>query len=69
MQAAIDKGTLENPKTGEKIQLDFSKSKFFALFKDEITDLAKRNFGDPDKPDFTKSIAKNRQDWMRWYFK
>jgi hypothetical protein len=69
MQEAIDKPVLKNPKTGEEIQLDLSKSKFFNLFKEEISDLAKRNFGDPDKADPAKSIAKNRQEWMRWYFK
>jgi hypothetical protein len=69
MKDVLDKCCLENPKTGEKIQLDFSKSKFFKLFEDEIRDLASRSFGDPDKPDPAKGVAKNRQEWMRWYFK
>ncbi len=66
---AIDKPFLENQKTGEKISLDFSKSKFFALFEDEFRNLAERDLGNPDTPDADASIAKNRQKWMRWYFK
>lgn len=69
MREAIDKPFLENAKTGEKIKLDFSKSKFFRVFEDEIRNLADRDFGDPDTPDMSKSVAENRQSWMRWYFK
>ena len=66
---AIDKPAIAHLKTGETIKLDFSKSKFFSLFEDEFRNLAKRDFGNPDQPDYTASIAKNRQKWMRWYFK
>lgn len=69
MRDVLNKPYLEHVKTGEKIELDFSKSKFFALFKDEILHLADKSYGDADKPDYTASIAKHRKNWMRWYFK
>lgn len=66
---AISKPHLTNVKTGEKIEFDFSKSKFFSLFKEEFVELAKRDLGNYDQPDYKASIAKSRQQWMRWYFK
>lgn len=69
MKDTIDKPCLEHAKTGARIELDFSKSKFFKLFEDEIRHLAGRDFGPVDEPDYTQSVAKRRQDWMRWYFK
>lgn len=69
MRDAMDKPVLEHPKTHEKIELDFSKSKFFAMFKDDIRALANKSYGDPSKPDYKKSVAKCRQEWMRFYFK
>lgn len=69
MRDVMDKPYLENPVTGDKITLDFNKSKFFKLFEEEIRNLADRDFGNPDTPDVKKGIAKNRQEWMRWYFK
>lgn len=66
---AIDKPYIEHLKTGEKIKLDFSKSKFFRVFEEEFRDLAKRDFGDPETPDYSANIQKSRQKWMRWYFK
>lgn len=69
MLDAIDKPFIEHLKSGEKIKLDFSKSKFFRVFEDEFKSLAGRDFGNPDTPDYNQSIAKNRQSWMRWYFK
>jgi hypothetical protein len=65
----LDKSYLEHAKTGEKIELDFSHSVFFKMFEKDIRDLATKNFGDPDQPDYTKSVAKHRQEWMRWKFK
>lgn len=69
MRDAIDKPYLENPKTGERIVLDFSKSRFFRLFEEEIRNLADRDFGSVDAPKEDNGLAKNRQAWMRWYFK
>lgn len=69
MRDTLDKPHLENPKTGEKITLDLGKSKFFSLFEDEIRNLADRDLGSPDAPDASAGIAKNRQEWMRHYFK
>lgn len=69
MRDVLDNPCLQHLKTGEKIELDFSKSKFFRIFEEEIRNLAGKVYGDPDKPDPAKSIAKHRQEWMRWYFK
>lgn len=69
MLEAIDQPHIAHLKTGEQIKLDFSKSKFFKVFEDEFRNLATRDFGNPDTPDYKTSIAKNRQSWMRWYFK
>lgn len=69
LQEAISKPYLTHLKSGEKMELDFSKSKFFALFKEEFADLAKRNMGDLENPDYTASVASTRQKWMRWYFR
>ncbi|MCE9507165.1 MAG: hypothetical protein K8R48_02465 [Alphaproteobacteria bacterium] len=69
LKEVLDKPCLEHLKTGEKIELDFSKSNLFKVFEDEIRSLAGRNLGDPDKPDPTKSLAKNRQEWLRGFFR
>ncbi len=69
LRGVLDKPYLEHLKTGEKISLDFSKSKFFRVFEEEIRNLADRDFGNPDTPKAEASIAQNRQAWMRWYFK
>ena len=69
MMEAIDKKYLTHLKSGQNIELDFSKSKFFAMFKDEIKQLASRNLGNHDQPDYTASIAKTRETWMKSFFK
>lgn len=69
MEKVLGDPQLKHPKTGDVVELDFSKSKFFKLFKEDITNLAQKSLGDPDSPDYTKSVAKHRQEWMRWYFK
>lgn len=69
MLDSIDKPALVNVKNGDTIKLDFSKSKFFSLFEEEFRDLAKRDLGNPDTPDYSNSVAQSRQKWMRWYFK
>lgn len=65
----MDNPVLTNKKTGEQIELDFSRSNFFRMFKDDIRALADKNYGDPDKPDYSKSVAKHRQEWLRHRFK
>lgn len=66
----LDKGgVLKHVKTGQEIELDFSKSKFFNIFEAEIRDLAKQSYGDPDAPDRTCNIAQTRDKWMHRYFK
>jgi len=69
IREVLEKPYLQNAKTGEMVELDFSKSSFFGMFKDDIIALADKSCGDPDHPDYTKSIAKHRQEWMRWRFK
>jgi hypothetical protein len=69
MRDVIDKPYIENPKTGDKITLDLSKSVFFKLFEPEIRDLAARDLGDPDKPNPAASISANRKEWMHKFFK
>lgn len=69
MMTVISNPVIGHLKTGEKIEFDFSKSKFFALFKEEFAELAKRDLGNCDQPDYKTSIAQTRQQWMRWYFK
>ena len=69
MIEAIDKPYIQHLKKDEKIKLDFSKSKFFRMFEEEFRDLAKRDFGNPDQPDYKQSMVQSRQKWMRWYFK
>ncbi len=69
MMAVINNPGVAHLKTGEKIEFDFSKSKFFQLFKEEFAELAKRDLGNYEEPDYKTSIAKSRQQWMRWYLK
>lgn len=69
MMEAIDKPYLQHLKSGQKIELDFSQSKFFQLFRDEFKELAKRDMGNHEEPDYTQSISASRQKWMRWYFR
>ena len=56
-------------KTGVKIELDFSKSTFFKVFNDEIRQLAKRDFGDIEKPDKDQSVKHRRDKWLKNYFR
>lgn len=69
MEKAIDNPVLENKKTGVKIELDFSKSTFFKIFNDEIRQLAKRDFGDVEKPDKDQSVKHRRDKWLKHYFR
>jgi hypothetical protein len=69
MSDTLDKPYIENKKTGEKINLDFSRSKFFQMFEPELRDLAQRDLGDVNNPDPKGHTAKSRRDWMKHYFK
>lgn len=60
---------LENRKTGEKIELDFTRSSFFNMFEQEIRHLAKRDFGTPDAPDMNKGLEKSRNKWLKNFFR
>lgn len=69
MVKALENPVLENKKTGEKIELDFSKSSFFNMFEEEIRHLAKRDFGSPDTPDMKKSVQQSRDKWLKKFFR
>jgi hypothetical protein len=69
MCEVLNKSHLEHPKTGEKIYLDLSKSEFFRIFESDIRQIAAKNYGDPDQPDYARSVAMHRQEWLRQKFK
>ncbi|MBI1214257.1 MAG: hypothetical protein GC185_00395 [Alphaproteobacteria bacterium] len=69
MMKALNDPVLENKKTGEKIELDFSKSNFFTLFKDEIRKLAAKDYGDVENPDMKASVKERRNQWMKNFFR
>ncbi len=69
MEKTMDSPVLENKKTGEKIELDFSKSSFFTMFKDEIRALAKRDFGDVNTPDPKQNVHQRRDKWLKNFFR
>jgi len=69
MVKSIDNPILENKKTGEKIELDYSKSTFFKLFGDEIRALATKTYGDVEKPDPKQSVREKRDKWLKNFFR
>jgi hypothetical protein len=69
MMTALDNPVLENKKTGEKIELDFSKSTFFKLFEPEIRKLATKDYGDVEKPDMKAGVKERRDAWMKNFFR
>ena len=68
MVKSIDNPILENKKTGEKIELDYSTSTFFKLFGPEIRVLAEKNYGDVDKPDVKQNVRQKRDKWLKSFF-
>lgn len=69
MVKSIDNPVLENKKTGEKIELDYSKSTFFKLFGDEIRQLATKTYGDVDKPEANQNVRQRRDKWLKNFFR
>lgn len=69
MVKTVENPVLENRKTGEKIQLDFTRSSFFNMFKEEIREVAKRDLGNPDTPDYSKTVAASRDRWLKKFFR
>ena len=69
MVKALDNPLLENKKTGEKIELDFSKSTFFTMFEAEIRNLSSKNFGPADAPDLNEGVQKRRDQWLKKHFR
>jgi len=69
MENALKNPVLTNKKTGEQIELDFSKSSFFNMFQAEIKNLATRDFGDVEKPDLKQSVQQRRDKWLKKFFR
>ncbi|MEZ0262303.1 MAG: hypothetical protein ACAH80_14955 [Alphaproteobacteria bacterium] len=69
MVKSVENPVLENKKTGEKIELDYSKSTFFKLFGDEIKALAGKDFGDVDKPNVKQNVQRRRDRWLKDFFR
>lgn len=69
MIKVMDNPILENKKTGEKIELDFSKSSFFKMFEKEIRNLSGKTYGNADKPDLNDSVKKRRDEWLKHFFR
>jgi hypothetical protein len=69
MENAFDNPVVTNKKTGEQIELDFSKSTFFKMFKDEIKNLAGRDFGDVNTPDKNQNMHQRRDKWLKKFFR
>lgn len=69
MMKALDNPVLENKKTGEKIELDFTRSSFFNMFEAEIRNLSGKNFGAADTPDMTKGVQGQRDKWLKNFFR
>jgi hypothetical protein len=65
MSQVLDNLELVNKKTGEKILVDFSRTKFIALFEKDIRDLANANLGDRNNPDLKRGMAQSRQKYLR----
>lgn len=66
---AIDQPCLTHTKTGNKIQIDFSKSNFLSLFGTDIRELAKKSYGSPDTPDRSKGLLYAHRQWMQRRFR
>ncbi len=69
MVKSIDDPILENKKTGERIELDYSKSTFFKLFGPEIRVLANKTYGDVEKPDAAQNVRQRRDKWLKNFFR
>lgn len=69
MKTVMDNPVLENKKTGDKIELDFSKSNFFTMFADVIGELAAKDLGDADKPDMKQNVHQQRDKWLKKFFR
>lgn len=69
MENAVDNPVVTNKKNGEQIELDFSKSSFFNMFKDEIKNLANRDFGDVNAPDKNQNMHQRRDKWLKKFFR
>lgn len=65
----VENPVIKNAKTGEEIEIDFSKSNFFNMFKDDMLKLAGQDFGDVDKPDNKQNLRQKRDKWLKKHFR
>ncbi len=64
----FDNPVIENPRTHEKIVLDFSRSNFCQMMEPEIRALATADLGSIDKPDLSKGVKKEQKQLIRDFF-
>ena len=69
MIEAMDHPVLTNKKTGAKIEIDLSKTRFLKMFEPEIRALAGRDLGSIEQPAQDRSVAQARAKWMQKTFK
>ncbi len=69
MWEVLDSPHLENYKTGERIKIDISRSKFLTSFNEEIRALAKDDFNKVSNDNRKKSYAQKRRAWGNRFFK
>lgn len=69
LENALENPVFAHKKGGADIELDFSRSTFVQMFKDEIKNLSKRDFGDVNKPDAKQSMHQRRDKWLKNFFR
>lgn len=65
----MDNPVISHVKTGERIELDFSRSNFFTHFSPEIRGLGQKDLGNVDQPDLTRGVKENQKKWMYNFFR
>lgn len=69
LMSSADKGILQHYKDGSVIGIDFSRSRFFSMFREELSETARRDLGSPDQPDYGRGVAASCRAWMKSFFK
>lgn len=60
----IDSPLLQNKKTGQAIEVSFEKSPMVKIFLPVLRDLAEKDFGPVDSPDYDKGLRDQRRRWL-----
>ena len=69
MMKVMENPVLKHVKTGEEIEMHFSKSMIFNLFKDNIARFADMDFGSVDAPPPENNVRKHRDKWLKKHFR